>query len=294
MSRAARVATTLPLSVVIATLGSKILEQTIQRLNGGTCIPNEILVCIPEGASCEAELGSHANLRIVETPCRGQVAQRAFGLSLSRNQYVMQLDDDVFLPEDALEGLLETCRSIGPGNAVAPIFKDCLTGQYLTRYTRDLKGYLQSIIAFLICGARWGSARMGTISSSGIGYSVDKNYCQGISIVEVEWVPGGCVMCGKADLVTENYFPFPGKAFSEDIIHSLHWRQRGVRLWALPNIACCTCIVPMPSDWSGIRADYRARVHVVNMIGGSINRCRLWFAIYITKQVIRKIFCRQG
>lgn len=292
MPRSARLVVTLPLSVVIATLGTKMLEQTIQCLNGGTCIPDEILVCIPEGVACEAQLDSHDNLRVVRTPCRGQVGQRAFGLSMARSPFVMQMDDDVLLPEDALGRLLAACEACGPGSALAPLLKNCQTGQYLTRYTRDFKGLLQNLVATVICGAPWGAARMGVIAPAGIGYAVDKDCCDGRSLVETEWLPGGCVICRREDLVTDSYFPFPGKAFCEDVMHSVLWRQRGVRLWVAPEIACCTYLAPMPADRAGILADYRARVHVIHLNGGSIARCRFWFAFFIVKQWVAKLLLR--
>lgn len=278
----------LPVSVVIATLGGKALEETIGHLRRADASPNEILVCIPEGVDYEACLAEDSVLRVVRTPVRGQVAQRAYGLALVRNPYVMQLDDDILFDDQGFQRLLDTCIGVSPGTAIAPLLKNCESGQYLTRYTRDFRGFLQSAIAFLVCGAPWGAARMGKISPAGIPYGIDREYCNGQSLVESEWLPGGCVICRKADLVTESYFPFPGKAFSEDVIHSVLWRRKGVRLLVATDISCCTFIAPMPATSATIRADYRARAHVIAMNGGSLTRCRLWFSLFIAKQWLRK------
>jgi len=35
-------------SVVIPTLGGPSLSDTITRVNEGTCVPDEVIVCIPE------------------------------------------------------------------------------------------------------------------------------------------------------------------------------------------------------------------------------------------------------
>ena len=284
----------LPISVVIATLGGRELERTVERLCAGTRIPEEILICIPKGVVIEARLENNDCLQVLQTPCRGQVAQRAYGLSRTRSPYVLQMDDDISLSDNALERLFSTCAKAGTGSAVAPLFKDCSTGKFLTQYSQDLKGILQSIQASAVGGASWGAGRMGRIDRAGIPYAVDPNYCAVGEVVETEWLPGGCVICHREDLVADNYYPFPGKAYSEDVIHSILWRQRGVRLWVATAITCCTQVVAMPTSIEGVRADYRARAYVVSMNGGSLWRCRLWFALFICRRWLARLLRRNA
>jgi hypothetical protein len=279
----------LPVSVVIATLGGSELEKTVAILRRGLYVPDEILVCVPAGMTIEACVQEDSGLRILRTPCKGQVAQRAYGLAASRNLYVMQLDDDVHLTEHSLEQLFAELNALGPGNALAPLLTNCVTGQYLTRYTDDLTGLVKNLSASLLGGAAWGAARMGQIDPSGIPYAIDRDYCDGIIPIETQWLPGGCVICHQADLVTENYYPFSGKAYSEDVIHSLWWRKRGVRLWVAPNITACTDVVDTPSTIKGMYAEYRARAHVVKLAGGSLFRCRLWFVLSGVRRLIAKL-----
>ncbi len=93
-------------SVVIATLGGTTLTGTIAGLNSGTVVPAEILVCVPElETSCIAPL-KFDNVRVVPTPCRGQVAQRAVGFQEAKYDFVLQLDDDMFVDTQCLERLL--------------------------------------------------------------------------------------------------------------------------------------------------------------------------------------------
>lgn len=280
----------LPISVVIATLGGKCLEETLSRLRNGSAAPDEILICVPVGVATEAHLVEDSCLQVVRTPCRGQVAQRAYGLAMVRNLFVLQMDDDVGLPSSALIDLFDLCDRVGAGNAVAPLFTHCKSGEYLTTYRDDFRGYLQSLSASLIGGALWGARRMGRIDRAGIPYAVDKAHCHGEKLVETEWLPGGCVICRKEDLVLDNYFPFPGKAYSEDVIHSLLWRKRGVSLWVAPEISVCTHVEPISATLKHIRADYQARAFVVNLIGGSLFRCRLWFVTFFLRRLLARCF----
>lgn len=280
----------LPVSVVIATLGGRDLEATLGHIRSGSRVPEEIILCIPQGVVPEAQFQEDDCLQVLWTSCRGQVAQRAQGLVQVRNPFVLQMDDDVCLSSSALADLFELCGKAGKGSAVAPLFKHCKSGEYLTTYRDDLCGTLQSLSASLIGGAPWGARRMGRIDRAGIPYAIDKAHCQGKILVETDWLPGGCVLCRAEDLVLDSYFPFPGKAYSEDVIHSLLWRKRGVRLWVAPDIAVCTHVEPMSATLKQVRADYRARAYVVNLIGGSLLRCRVWFMVFFLRRLLSRCF----
>jgi hypothetical protein len=115
-------------------------------------------------------------------------------------------------------------------------------------------------------------------------YAVDRDYCAGSDLFEVEWLPGGCVLARTKDLVVDDYYPFAGKAFSEDVIHSLRWREKGVRLFVAPNIAVSTNITALPLTFSEIRSDYYARKYIVSLMGGSVVRCLCWFVWFILRE----------
>lgn len=270
----------LPVSVVIATLGGEVLKTTIAHLNQGEGVPAEILICIPEpeaaNADCVAAIG---NVHVIKTPCRGQVAQRAVGLDMAAYPYVMQFDDDVILPSDTLKVLYETLLAKGPGNIVAPFFRLQPTGEEGTRYVEGFRGMLRNVHASLVCGAKFGRNRLGKISSSGIGFGVPMS-SDDARVVESEWLPGGVALCHKADLITYNYYPFPGKAFSEDLIHSILWRRQGCRLWTVLDVSAMIDVTIESFAWKSVVGRYRAHAYVAQMAGGSVWRTRLWFLFY--------------
>jgi GT2 family glycosyltransferase len=274
-----------PLSVVIATLGGQSLWDTLSYLNNGDKIPFEILVCIPEESFLFIEKPPQGNVKIVKTPCRGQVAQRAYGLRRVCQPFVLQLDDDIVLSPDDLQLLLKTLRQLGPGHALAPLFRLLPTGQNAIEYRLGASGWLQSFYAFFICGAPWGTKKMGVISSAGIGYGVDRKYC-GDDIFETQWLPGACVLCHREDVITEDYYPFAGKAYTEDLVHSVLWRQKGVRLWVHPDAYCGHLVVSMPFSLRSANEVLRAHGYVVKLIGGKMWQLKLWYIINVLKQAL--------
>jgi hypothetical protein len=270
----------LPITVVIATLGGKVLNQTIACLNQGEGVPAEILICIPEVEAANANcVTANDSVHVIQTPCRGQVAQRAFGLRMVSQPFAMQLDDDVILPADTLAALYAALLEKGPGHVVAPFFRTQLSGEHCTRYVEGFRGFVRNCHASLICGAAFGKQRMGCIAPCGIGFGVPMSR-RTERLVESEWLPGGVALCHTTDLITSNYYPFVGKAYSEDLIHSILWRSHGCQLWTALDVSAMIDVSVESFVWSSVMARYRAHVYVAMMVGTSVWRTRLWFVFY--------------
>ncbi len=274
-----------PLSVVIATLGGDVLRPTLAMLNSGEQIPAEILVCVPEKEAAGMHNFGHDNVRVIATPVRGQVAQRAFGLKLAQQNFVMQMDDDILIEPQSVRALLHAAQTLGQGSVVAPFFRHLSSGDYITRFPKGWRGWFDNLYLSAVCGAPWSIKRMGKLTAAGMGYWIDRDLIDD-SPFETDWIPGGCALCRSEDLVLDSYFPFPGKAFSEDLIHSIYWRRQGARLWAIPTASCSTQVEPMPFVWRFMWADLRAHLHVVKLIKGSRIRLYAWFAVVLAKQTL--------
>ena len=273
------------LSVVIATLGGDSLAGTLRGLNCGSIRPSEILVCIPEEEAKRLEIDLPDNVEIVATAVRGQVAQRAVGLGLAKSNYVMQMDDDIYLADDSLEQLLSTLKKLGPGHVVAPLYKNPITNSYITQYHSGIRGLLASLEATLLCSAPWGTRRGGRLTRLGIGYWVDPRYIQGDTLEE-DWLPGGCVMCTREDLITDCYYPLAGKAYTEDVVHSIKWRERGCTLWTVVTADCYTEVAPLVLNTREICSNFKARVYVANLLIGNRFRLAVWYAVYLVRRLI--------
>lgn len=280
MTRSAASEQILPLTVVIATLGGEVLKDTVARLNQGYGIPTEILICIPEDCAADADWVSDvANVEIIKTACRGQVAQRAIGLSRASQPYVMQLDDDVILLPDTVRTVFSAVLTKGPGHVAAPFFRIWPSGEDGTRYIGGLPGFLRNCHASLVCGSPFGRKRMGRITSAGTGFGVPMENGPD-RVVESEWLPGGVVICHRQDVIAENYYPFPGKAYSEDLIHSVLWRQRGCRLWTVLDAFAMIDVTVESLSWKSLMARFRAHAYVAKLSGGSIWHTRAWFVVH--------------
>jgi len=272
-------------SVVIPTLGSECVVRTIEQLNRGTLVPAEILACIPQQEAARMEHVSFPNVRVVRTDCRGQVAQRAIGFQQAREAIVVQLDDDIHVEEDTLARLTQALADKGRGNALAPVFHVVETGRCTHELGDGLRGWLMNLFTYAICGAPWGVKRMGVVTAIGTSYGVDSRHC-GSAPFPTQWLPGGCVVCFREDLIRDNFFPYAGKAYCEDLIHSHLRVKNGTRLWVLPTAKCLIHASEPERDARSVLAQLNARRYVLALRGGPKWRLALYEALSGLKRAV--------
>lgn len=276
-------------SVVIPTIGEKVLEKTIRQLNMGTLIPDEILVCIPDKYVHETSNINFNNVTIIETAFSGQVAQRAEGFKLAKGDVVIQLDSDVYVDRDCIYSLVKTLRNSGCKTCVAPVMYNLSTKKATSPLVEKK---LSTKFYYWIINGSLGFVP-GSISISGAGMGIifdpaDK------SKHSVEWMPGGCVAHHKDNLVLDDYYPFKGKSFCEDMIHSLLLSKKGCSL-IIDAEARCGVEIPASQDLGFFEyieehfSGYKARKYFVEFSGNSLFRMNLYYVSLLINHILRSI-----
>ena len=279
----------LPVSVVIATLGGEVLLETLKVICSMNPKPMEVLVCMPGYKSgLTGIMDSDVSIKVIPTGVIGQVSQRAVGLSCVTQPYVLQMDDDIILQPTCLSLLFAAINKLGPGNVVAP---NCysMVGEPATNFSVGPQSFLHNLYQTLVYGAPWGLSKQGKLIKSGVGYWVDVKRL-GQDPFLVDWVPGGCVLSAKEDLILDTYYPFSGKAYAEDLIHSVLWRNAGKKMWAIPLAGYSTKIEPFKFSIKEIYRNFQAHYYLVKMINGSIFRLYLWYFIFVVKNLVLIFF----
>lgn len=214
------------ISVVIATLGGDCLKETIESLNNSSIVPKEILICIPKENALNVKNLNYFNVKILITSVRGQVVQRMLGFREVKYPFVLQLDDDIKLDLYCLEKLLETVIS-KKNIAAGPKIFDNITNKYhafLIPCINELKHFDK--IFFYIANGKSGY-EPGIISKSGLNFGIPD---VPNTFYNVDWLCGGCILHRKENLIFTNFYPFSGKAYSEDLFHSKLLRENNVIL----------------------------------------------------------------
>jgi len=258
------------LTVVIPSLGNDCLYRTIESIFKGSMAPKNIIVVIPSSNKSLIKEKEINRVTFCFVQIRGQVKQRAYGFRMAKTKFVMQLDDDVLLESNAILNLCGKLQELGKNSSFAPVFLDKFDHKSIYKN----RAFIIDFLSFLFLGAKWGSKKYGTINSAGsvYGYQSNKN-----SLVnEVEWHPGACVLHYKNNLILQDYYPFQGKAYGEDIIHSILLRKNNVKLYALNNAFCYIDPPALDSNYS-IDADFKVRKLINKLRGKSLIPVFLWF-----------------
>ena len=217
------------LSVVIPSLGGN-LDLTLDALNSGSIVPDEIIICLPNGSHSVDNLELYSNVTIIYSYKYGQVYQRICGFNRAKNRYVLQLDDDVIVDNNCISNLLGYMHTQDDNVALSPYWKkigsheDFCPGKKSAPYMSLYYWLLNSSDGYV----------PGGVSLAGTEFCVNKkDLPDGLKHIDVEWQSGGCVLHAKKNLITKNYYPFSGKAYSEDLFHSYLLRRKGVILRAV-------------------------------------------------------------
>lgn len=279
-----------PLTTVVPTLGRKCLRGAVEALNRGTIVPDEILICIPENEVRRVSKFDFPNVKIIATHKKGQVFQRSVGFKNATHSIVMQLDDDFYVDRHCVEQLLKTLTAEDSKVAVAPSPLCISSGEAVFKKNENSK--LQAFYYCLVNGKT--GYQPGAICLSGFAFGVDPGVGSN-SVRNVEWLPGGCVMHRRENLILEDFFPFEGKAYSEDLIHSLLLKDRGCKLIVDTLAHCHTEVLNLlsygPLEFLKILiADYRARKYFVRLSSRSLLRMNFQYIVrllnYFGKMIV--------
>ena len=279
-------------SVVIATLGGGQLSKTIEHLNANSIVPDEILICIPEQYVSRVKDIQGSNVHVIATRNMGQVAQRAEGFRQTKGILVMQLDDDIELKIDAVQHMVLAIGLLGKKNVVGPVYVNNSTKTALSPFPVGLRGMLISLYCYLFGILPFGKARMGCLSSICVSASIDPHFFSD-DVIRTQWLAGGCVLSYREDLILDNFYPFEGKAYAEDGLHSYLRSKIGI----VHNVALeAQALIEAPSNALNLREFFRemyVRTKIVKMMQGSMGRKIIYIIAEFVQRMLRDISRRR-
>jgi glycosyltransferase involved in cell wall biosynthesis len=267
------------ISVVIPSLGGD-LRKTIDSLNSGTIVPDEIVICLPNGTHEVDNIDLYQNVIVIYSKKYGQVLQRIAGFKKSKYNYILQLDDDILVGKFCLEAMLSVIQA-KDNITVSPMWYNVKNKKPLAQKKQNSR--LMSVYFRLING-RAGYVS-GGVSLAGTNFGVYPDYVKiDTHCFKVDWQPGGCILHNRKNLILKNYYPFTGKAYSEDLIHSHLLRVSGITLCVVKTARCMTNPSPRLS-MKELWADFIVRKHFVKIANLSVVRMYLHYIIYFINTI---------
>lgn len=179
-------------SVVIRTIGKggKIYQNCLSSIARQSMIPDSVVIYLAEGYDEPKEtIGIE---RIVRVP-KGMVAQRALPYDEVESEYILFLDDDVYLPENAVEKLFRELTA-NDGDVIAPIVFDNKGASTKEKIIRTLTGRE-------VCrpwDGRWANK---VLMTAGFSY----NNRPSKAVYESQTNAGPCFFCKKETFLNLHY-----------------------------------------------------------------------------------------
>ncbi len=281
----------LNLSVVIATIGRSSLLQTLECLSGWDRPPGEVIVVLPKKISYTIPPCDYTfPLRILLTSDIGQVKQRIQGFNQVMFDYVMQLDDDLFIDYQSyleLQNVLDTSFDV----TASPIVVNMETNLCFYKAPVGFLGTVKDLVSSLIVGAERWPSKMGRISKAGVPYGVNRD-CMQSDQLEVDWQSGGCVLHHRKNLILFDFYKFPGRATLEDLFHSFHLRSKGLRLIMCKD-ASTSCMmeeIRFVNTFQPLFHEFTVLSEYVKLAKLSKSRLMAWFVLSYIRIIL--IQCR--
>tara|TARA_B100001093_G_scaffold517497_1_gene599206 strand:- start:323 stop:1147 length:825 start_codon:yes stop_codon:yes gene_type:complete len=269
----------LKISLVIPSIGNRNLIPTLRSIVESSIEVDEIIISIPDQVNINKDrYKSFKKLIFLNSKVKGQVAQRIEGFKVAKNDIVVQLDDDIILETECLKLMLAFIKK-NNNSAVSAHFCDIANRKSIYDKLNTNK---YNFLNYIMNGSKIGIS--GIITRSGFetypNFNCDKN------VISSEWIPGGCVMHLKKNLVLSNFFPFNGKAYCEDLFHSIALKKNKIKLYYHTNAKAFLEIEDIKSSFKTyikhLRADLQIRKKLVEQ--NKLSKSRMYF-VYIIKTI---------
>jgi hypothetical protein len=209
------------ISVVIASIGEDDLNGSIKSLLNNTFVPREIIIVFAKNTKFDLANFPRRIVRSIMSDEVAQVKQRLIGISAAHCNFILQSDSRVLWSKNAIEKLYTDIINLGLLHVISPRTTQVNSIDFLSLFTTlgadEGRVLDESIPAsfFSKCG----------FPKSPYRYSLNERVLH-----KTDWINGVCLY-HKSLSAKNNYYPFIGKAYCEDIINSCRLKNKGVNLW---------------------------------------------------------------
>ncbi|MDC0034264.1 glycosyltransferase [Flavobacteriaceae bacterium] len=273
------------ISVVIPSIGTRDLTPTIKSLNSSSIKIDEIIVSVPYDIETEL-FKKFSNIIVHKSKYKGQVAQRIEGFKIAKNKFIVQMDDDIILEKNCLEIMRDFIKK-NHKIAVSAHFHDVISKKsiYLNINNQIFSNF------FFLSALKYFNNKIKTANNNNLngdisisGFETYPNFQDHNKPFVSGWIPGGCVMHLKKNLILYNFFPFQGKAYCEDLFHSIALKNNNIKLYYHTKAKAFLEIDNIKSNFKmfirHLRADFEIRQKLVEQ--NNLSKSRM-FLVYLIK-----------
>ena len=168
--------------------------------------------------------------------------------------------------------------------SISAHFHDMISKKSIYSNEYNLNSYKKNFITNIYNKIKTGGSinHNGEISKS--GFETYPNFQYHKKPFISGWIPGGCVMHLKKNLILSNFFPFQGKAYCEDLFHSIALKKNNIKLYYHLDAIAFLEIENIKSNFKmyikHLKADFIIRTQLVEQ--NKLSKSRM-FLVYLIK-----------
>ncbi len=207
------------LTIIIPSLFCNLEDIWIEQINRFNQKKLNIIIAIPPNLSKKNIFINRFDngILIIRSNKKGQVNQRQYAYKFVKTEYVMHMDDDIFISLKNLKILLDQFQNLPRKSLIAP---------RVIENNNNKEFFLKNLLLYNNL-----KPKAGTISKSTFEVSHNLSFDSKKEIENVDWIPGGISIIRKKYIIKEQYYNFEGKAYCEDLIHSNLLKNNGIKLF---------------------------------------------------------------
>jgi len=274
------------LTIIIPSLLSNIDKKWIEQVNSFNQMKINIIISIPPNLSKKNKFINKfdKDILIIRSDKKGQVNQRQYGYKFIKTEYLMHMDDDIFISFNNLKILLNQFENLPIKSSIAP--------RVIINNDNNKDLFFKKYINLLLYNHP--EPRPGTISKSTFEVGHNFSLYSNKEIESVDWIPGGISLIRKEHIIENQYFNFDGKAYCEDLMHSNLLKNNGIKLF-ISNKSFFTTETQNYKDFKikdfikFIKKDFKARNHYRKAIKNPLVPFLFAYSLLITNYLLKKI-----
>lgn len=274
--------------VVIPTLNGKKLYKTVESLNYGTIKPKNIICVYFYKFNFNLYKKKFKNIQFIKGKVKNQVQQRLQGFKYVKSSLILQLDDDIILKRNTLSLLLKYKSKLGKRSVVGPTYLNS-KNKPLHNFESN-NNFFSNIYKCLICDAKYGSKKIGTITSIGLAYGINTKTNK--NFLRCQWLPGGCILFSKYLLkIKFDKIFFKNKSFCEDIFFSLQRNMKKFIHYTVVNSIVYTDTSREKFSLSFFIDEIKIRRNLIKYTKGNVFRFYLWSILeFLNRFFYKRLF----
>ena len=211
------------LTILVPSLLSNISEVWIRQVNKFYQQKINIIISVPPNFSKKNKIINKFDkgILIIKSDKKGQVNQRQFGYKFVNTEYLMHMDDDIFINMKSLKILLNQFENLPRKSSIAP--------RVIIKNDNNEEPFLKKYVNLFIYNDP--NPKPGTMSKFTFDIPPNLPLDSKKSIESVDWIPGGISLIRTEHIIKKKYYNFEGKAYCEDLLHSNLLKNDGVKLF---------------------------------------------------------------